>query len=212
MRTTTSPARRRAGPRSCVANRILKPERAITAIRSSMILVCAGSRRSLHRATAVLAGGQVPGQWQGVAVLRPTAAGLDVRPLVTERFDMLMRQRESYLRPLQTLLGIIASPAFAARAAELGGLDASTVGTVRWTPKLIANSCLFCGVICGLFCAVLWHFCICLILRRVLNLPPRAIRDLIRPAHQGAERAAGRAYDNIGRTAAGEQSERGLRW
>jgi putative molybdopterin biosynthesis protein len=63
-----------------------------------------------------------------------TAAGLDFLPLITERFDILMRQRDSYRQPLQTFLDIIAKPAFASRAAELGGLDVSTAGQVRWVP------------------------------------------------------------------------------
>lgn len=62
------------------------------------------------------------------------AAGLDFLPLVTERFDILMRQRDSYRPPLQTFLGMVAMPAFALRAAELGGLDVSKAGHVRWTP------------------------------------------------------------------------------
>jgi putative molybdopterin biosynthesis protein len=62
------------------------------------------------------------------------AAGLDFRALVTERFDVLLRQRDSYRPPLQTFLNIITTPAFAARAAELGGLDVSTAGQVRWAP------------------------------------------------------------------------------
>jgi putative molybdopterin biosynthesis protein len=60
-----------------------------------------------------------------------SAAGLDFVPLVTDRFDILMRQRDSYRPPLQTFLDIIAKPAFAARAAELGGLDVSKAGQVR---------------------------------------------------------------------------------
>jgi putative molybdopterin biosynthesis protein len=63
-----------------------------------------------------------------------SAAGLDFVPLVTERFDILMRQRDSYRPPLQTFLDIIAKPAFASRAAELGGLDVSLAGQVRWAP------------------------------------------------------------------------------
>jgi putative molybdopterin biosynthesis protein len=63
-----------------------------------------------------------------------STAGLDFEPLVTERFDILMRQRDSYRPPLQTFLDIIAKPAFAARAAELGGLDVSKAGQVRWAP------------------------------------------------------------------------------
>ena len=62
------------------------------------------------------------------------AAGLDFVPLVTERFDLLMRQRDSYRRPLQTLLGLLGSAAFAAHAAELGGIDITSAGRVRWAP------------------------------------------------------------------------------
>jgi molybdate-binding protein len=63
-----------------------------------------------------------------------TAADLDFIPLVTERFDLLMRQRDSYRPPLQTLLDIIKRPPLATRAAELGGLDVSQAGRVRWAP------------------------------------------------------------------------------
>ncbi len=63
-----------------------------------------------------------------------TAAGLDFLPLVTERFDILLRQRDSYRPPLQTFLKILATPAFARRADELGGLDVSKAGQVRWAP------------------------------------------------------------------------------
>jgi len=63
-----------------------------------------------------------------------TAAGLDFVPLQAERFDLLMRQRDAFRPPLQKLLKLLASPAFAARAAELGGLDVCDAGTVRWAP------------------------------------------------------------------------------
>jgi hypothetical protein len=45
-----------------------------------------------------------------------------------------MRQRDSYRPPLQTFLDIVAKPVFATRAAELGGLDVSMSGQVRWAP------------------------------------------------------------------------------
>jgi putative molybdopterin biosynthesis protein len=63
-----------------------------------------------------------------------SAAGLDFVPLYTERFDILMRQRDSYRPSLQTFLATIAKPAFIARAAELGGLDVALAGQVRWAP------------------------------------------------------------------------------
>jgi putative molybdopterin biosynthesis protein len=62
------------------------------------------------------------------------AAGLDFVPLVTERFDILMRQRDSYRPALKTFLDVLAKPTFASRALELGGLDVSKAGQVRWTP------------------------------------------------------------------------------
>jgi excisionase family DNA binding protein len=63
-----------------------------------------------------------------------TAAGLDSVPLQVERFDLLMRQRDAFRPALQKLLKLLASPAFATRAAELGGLDVSDAGSVRWAP------------------------------------------------------------------------------
>lgn len=63
-----------------------------------------------------------------------TAAGLGFVPLQVERFDLLMRQRDAFRPPLQKLLKLLTSPAFAARAAELGGLDVSGAGSVRWAP------------------------------------------------------------------------------
>ncbi len=63
-----------------------------------------------------------------------TAAALDFIPLVTERFDLLMRQRDSYRSPLMRFQTLLRTPQFAQRAAELGGLDVSAVGTIRWSP------------------------------------------------------------------------------
>ena len=63
-----------------------------------------------------------------------TAAGLDFVPLQVERFDLLMRQRDAFRPPLQKLMKLLTSTAFARRAAELGGLDVSDAGSVRWTP------------------------------------------------------------------------------
>jgi putative molybdopterin biosynthesis protein len=62
------------------------------------------------------------------------AAGLGFVPLATERFDLIMRQRDSYRPALATVLMFLRSPAFANRAAELGGLDVTAAGTVRWAP------------------------------------------------------------------------------
>ena len=63
-----------------------------------------------------------------------TAADLDFVPLMTEHFDLLARQRDSYRGKLQAFLSLLSKPVFAARAAELGGLDVSRAGVVRWAP------------------------------------------------------------------------------
>jgi excisionase family DNA binding protein len=62
------------------------------------------------------------------------SAGLGFQPLVTERFDLLMRQRDAFRPPLRKLLKLVGTPAFAERARELGGLDVSGAGEVRWSP------------------------------------------------------------------------------
>jgi excisionase family DNA binding protein len=63
-----------------------------------------------------------------------TAAGIGFVPLCVERFDMLMRQRDYFRPPLQAFLALLSEPGFAARAQELGGLDVSGAGRVRWVP------------------------------------------------------------------------------
>jgi putative molybdopterin biosynthesis protein len=63
-----------------------------------------------------------------------TAGGVDFVPLLTERFDLLVRQRDSYRPPMQALLDLLRRPIFADRASELGGLDVSDAGRVRWAP------------------------------------------------------------------------------
>jgi excisionase family DNA binding protein len=63
-----------------------------------------------------------------------TAAGLDFVPLCVERFDLLMRQRDYFRPPLQAFLALLCEPGFAAGAQELGGLDVSGAGRVRWAP------------------------------------------------------------------------------
>jgi len=63
-----------------------------------------------------------------------TSANIDFVPVALERFDLVMRQRDSYRPRLQLLLALVRSPAFAVRAGELGGLDVSGAGQVRWAP------------------------------------------------------------------------------
>jgi putative molybdopterin biosynthesis protein len=60
------------------------------------------------------------------------SAGLDFIPITWEPFDLIMRQRDYFRPPLQALLKFMRSDAFAIRAKELGGLDVSTAGAVRY--------------------------------------------------------------------------------
>jgi excisionase family DNA binding protein len=61
-------------------------------------------------------------------------AGLDFVSLVWERFDLVLRQRD-YFRPgPQALFALMRKPAFAERAAELGGYDIADSGAVRRLP------------------------------------------------------------------------------
>jgi molybdate-binding protein len=67
----------------------------------------------------------------GIAT-RSVATGLDFVPLAWESFDLVLRQHEYFRAPLQSLLGCLATPAFHARAGEMGGYDTSIAGTVRY--------------------------------------------------------------------------------
>ena len=60
------------------------------------------------------------------------AAGLDFVPIVWEHFDLVMRQRDYFLPPLQAVIRFLGSQALAARAQELDGYDMSGAGTVRF--------------------------------------------------------------------------------
>jgi molybdate-binding protein len=57
---------------------------------------------------------------------------LDFLPLVSERYDLLIDRRAYFTAPVQALLAFAGRPAFADRAAALGGYDHSEAGTVRW--------------------------------------------------------------------------------
>jgi putative molybdopterin biosynthesis protein len=62
------------------------------------------------------------------------AADLEFVPLLWERFDLVMRQRDYFREPLQTLVAFFRSPALTARADELGGYDLTEIGRVRYAP------------------------------------------------------------------------------
>ena len=60
------------------------------------------------------------------------AAGLDFVPLLSENFDLLMRQR-SYFRPsMQALVGFLGQQRLQQRAAELAGYDTAPAGQIRF--------------------------------------------------------------------------------
>jgi excisionase family DNA binding protein len=60
------------------------------------------------------------------------AAGLDFVPLLSENFDLLMRQR-SYFRPsVQALVGFLGQKRLQQRAAELTGYDTEPAGQIRF--------------------------------------------------------------------------------
>lgn len=58
-------------------------------------------------------------------------AGLGFVPIVWERFDLALRQRDYFLPGPQALSTFMRTPAFHERAADLGGYDVAAAGTVR---------------------------------------------------------------------------------
>ncbi len=61
------------------------------------------------------------------------AAGLGFVPMLWERFDLVLRQRDYFLPGPQALFEHIREPIFRAKAAEMQGYDAAKAGTVRFT-------------------------------------------------------------------------------
>jgi putative molybdopterin biosynthesis protein len=60
------------------------------------------------------------------------SAGLDFVPLLSENFDLLMRQR-SYFKPsIQALIGFLGQKRLKQRAAELSGYDPAPAGQIRF--------------------------------------------------------------------------------
>lgn len=59
------------------------------------------------------------------------AAGVDFVPLVWERFDLVLRQRDYFLPAQQALFTFLRSVAFRHRAKELPGYDAEEAGSIR---------------------------------------------------------------------------------
>ncbi|MEH2577259.1 putative molybdopterin biosynthesis protein [Bradyrhizobium sp. AZCC 1577] len=59
------------------------------------------------------------------------SAGLDFLPVTWERFDLVMRQRDYFMKGPQALFEFMRGPSFRDRAGELGGYDVSEAGAVR---------------------------------------------------------------------------------
>jgi putative molybdopterin biosynthesis protein len=57
---------------------------------------------------------------------------LDFLPVHRERFDLALRRRDYFEKPVQALLGFARTPVFAAHAAELGGYDIARLGEVAY--------------------------------------------------------------------------------
>ena len=56
--------------------------------------------------------------------------GLDFVPLARERYDLVLRRRDYFEPPFQTLLDFARSARFRTRAKDMGGYDTATLGTV----------------------------------------------------------------------------------
>jgi putative molybdopterin biosynthesis protein len=61
-------------------------------------------------------------------------SGLDFVPIVWERFDLIVRQRDYFRPPLQAVVDFLRSPAIQLRAQELGGYNLSDAGSIRFAP------------------------------------------------------------------------------
>jgi putative molybdopterin biosynthesis protein len=60
------------------------------------------------------------------------AAGLGFVPILWERFDLVLRQRDYFLPGPQALFEHIRKPVFRAKADEMQGYDVAKAGTVRF--------------------------------------------------------------------------------
>ena len=58
--------------------------------------------------------------------------GLAFAPVLEERLDLLVWRRAYFEPQIQRLLGFLAGPEAAARAASMGGYDLRAVGAVRF--------------------------------------------------------------------------------
>lgn len=86
--------------------------------------------RTETEAAAMVAQGEADAAAGLEASARPF--GLDFLPLTEEAFDLAVERRAFFEPPLQTLFAFARTPAFAAKAAALGGYELGDFGAVRW--------------------------------------------------------------------------------
>ena len=60
------------------------------------------------------------------------SAGLDFEPLVSENFDLVLRQHAYFQPPMQALIGLMSGSRLRERAADLSGYDVTPAGTIRY--------------------------------------------------------------------------------
>jgi len=89
-----------------------------------------GLARTETEAAAAVASGQAEAAPGLAAMARQF--GLAFLPTVVERFDLAVERHAWFEPPFQRLLAFCATPAFAAKAAELGGYDLAGHGRVVW--------------------------------------------------------------------------------
>lgn len=64
--------------------------------------------------------------------IRAAASALDFIPVATEDFDLVMRRRDYFEPPIQSVLALARTERFARLAEYLGGYDLSELGAVRY--------------------------------------------------------------------------------
>lgn len=62
------------------------------------------------------------------------SAGLDFISLAWENFDLVVRQREYFRKPMQIFFSFLKSPVMLRHAADAGGYDISLAGQIRYAP------------------------------------------------------------------------------
>ena len=120
-------ARRQA---SAGAGLLLDHLRADAGIGEDAVTFVTGVARTETEAAVSVASGQAEAA-PGLATMA-YQFNLEFLPTVVERFDLVVDRRAWFEPPFQRLLAFAASPAFAAKAKDLGGYDLSGHGRIVW--------------------------------------------------------------------------------